>query len=171
MHLTHMVKNGFILCVTVIFSCTPAPEPHKARPPANFTSLEISYSNGREKKFSVLVDSSGIYFSPKFWDSCYYGVLPDHLFNLINTNVSHIRRLGVTEKITGCADCPVLAIKGRTNTDSLFLATNSIDTVLHPIIDSLNRFISIGHHRKAGAALFLETRQLITPRPPPIITK
>jgi hypothetical protein len=105
------------LFTVFVLSCDIKRKPNY---PKNFISLEISYTDGWTKAISFLVDSNGVFFSPATSDSIKYGILPDSVFEVINTSLAKvINDSAVTSKDDGCVDCSVLAMKMITKIDTL----------------------------------------------------
>ncbi len=135
-----------------------------------FKSFEISYTNGWSSGFSILVDTNKIYFSPQLSDFSYYGILPDTIFDLLDTTFLKIRSdSNIKSKDSGCVDCPSLAIQIISNDDTLRIKqTGSFDKIFYPVIKSLRNFIESSKHQKIHGIFLLDTRSVITPQPPEI---
>ena len=159
----------FILLLTTVF-CRCSEKKQIVSNSATFTSFEISYTNGWGKGFSFIFDSNKIFFSPQHWDTTYYGILPDTIFNLLDTTFLRIRNDdNIKSKDGGCVDCSVLAIKIISGGDTTRInQTGYLDNLFSPVIKSLQRFIDSSEHNKIQAIVLLDTKLIISPRPPKI---
>jgi len=141
--------------------------------PSEFTSFEISYTDGWTKRFSFFVDSNKIYFSPQQPDTVYYGLLPGELFKLIDTCISNMHAdTAIHSKLDSCMDCSMVAVKLVSNGKTTRVnQTGNVDKLLLRVIDSLNKFVDENKHQKIHSVMFLETQEFINPLPPPFKPK
>jgi hypothetical protein len=144
-----------------------------ANHPTSFKSFEISFTNGWAKGFSFFVDTNKIYFSPHGLDTANYGVLPDSIFKIIDSNCEKIQSdTTIKSKDAGCVDCSVAAIKIISKGDTTRInQTGDIDKEIVAIVKSLQKFIDSSRHETIGAVIILETRFVVSPPPAEISTK
>jgi hypothetical protein len=135
-----------------------------------FNSFEISYHSGWAKGFSMIVDSNKIYLSPQRWDTAYYGILPDTLFNLLDTAYAKICiDRSIRYKDGSCIDCSAVAVKIVANGDTTRVnQSGDMDKLFYPLINELQRFIDSGKHERMRGVVICETRAIVVP-PPPLI--
>ena len=161
----------FIITLSTFFSnCTEEAVTKNTTP--NFTSFEISYSNGWTKGFSIFIDSNKIFFSPHQWDTVYYGTLPDTISNMIDTAFLKILNdKSIKSKNEKCADCSILAIKIIANNDTLrIIQTNDLEKFFYPLINNLQKFIDSSKHQYIHAFIRLETESIVSPPPPKLVS-
>jgi hypothetical protein len=156
-----------ILLSTLMISCTERPKSKSVS--KNFTTLEISFSDGWGNASSFLIDSNKMYFSPSTLDSVRYGILPDSVFNVINTSILKIvDDTTVNSKDDGCVDCSLLAMKAIIKGDTLKIyQVGVISNILSHISESLQTFIRKSDHSVIHSVLFLETQKAVSPPPSP----
>jgi len=160
--------TSFLLLIVFIAGCAGRQESkHKI---SNFTSFELSYTNGWTKSVSILVDSNRIYLSPQAWDTTYFGILPEPIFAMMDSIAVKIRSdKKLQSKDEGCVDCPVLAIKIITNGDTIRInQVGKTDSLFHPLVPLLQKHIDSGRHQYTKAVLWLDTRAIVSPPPPPV---
>jgi hypothetical protein len=161
-----MVRHVFacILLTLLIHSCSGPPIINNS--PA-FKSFEISYTDGWIKGFSFLADSNKIYFSPRRFDTTYYGILPDAIFKMLDTAFLRIRNnQAVKSKDEGCVDCSVLAIKIISSSDTIRInQTGYLDKIFNPLIKTLQKFIDSSKHQSIRSVLWLDTKSIVTSSP------
>jgi hypothetical protein len=86
----------------------------------SFISFEITYSNGWTPGFTTLIDSNNIYFSPINSDSVHYGLLPDSIFQLVDSAALNIQNdTTIKSGELNCNDCTIVAIKVETGFDTI----------------------------------------------------
>lgn len=159
----------FILIAFFAYSCS-----HKRHPVAalsKFTSFEIAYTNGWTKGFALYVDSNKIFFSPQAAEKVKYGLLPDSLFQPIDSLVLNITSDALTKSTNGgCVDCSIVAIQAIAGNDTFNIQqVGKIDVSFWPIIKKLEYFLDSGNHTSIHGSLSLQSQRLVFPLPlPPI---
>jgi hypothetical protein len=169
------------LIIPVVLASCSEQSGYKVHEPANkpaskkaqFNSFEISYSNGWFGKFSLMVDSNKIFVSPGHWDTAYYGLLPDSLFNLVEKTVTDITNKSIIPSDDGCiSDCTVAAIKMVVGTDTTRITQHGeLSPKLYRLINPLEAFLKTGRLQTMRSVVILETEAVISPPPPRVINK
>src|SRR3954466_11173139 len=106
-----MIKFLFLFLLITILNCSCSEKKAIINRTKAFESFEISYKDGWTRSFSLFTDSSKVYFSPQKWDSTFYGILPDSIFEVLNTTALKIVSNKLKPQKTNCFDCPVIAVK------------------------------------------------------------
>lgn len=158
--------TSFVLIVMTVF-CGCLDRTTNQNGNTNFKSFEISHTNGGTASFTFSVDTNKIYFIPGRADTTYYGLLSDDIVNLLDTTVLQItHNTKIKSNDLDCYDCSVVAIKIVSGRDTIRISqAGQIDSLFYPIIETLQNFISTGHHQKTQAILLLETQSVIMPPP------
>jgi hypothetical protein len=138
-----------------------------------FTSFEVSESPSWYRRFSFLVDSNKIFFANKVWDTCYYGLMPDSVLKKIDSFAMKLKSGNIFKTIDErCDDCTDVAFKTVIGKDTFQIHQfGKIDEEIYLFINFLREFIKNNKHRELRCLLFLETSNINTILPPPIITK
>lgn len=158
--------TSFVLVMmTVICGCSDRTTNQNGN--ANFKTFEISYTNGATTSFTFSVDTNKIYFLTGRADTTYYGLLPEEIVNLIDTTALQItHNTNIKSNDLDCYDCSMVATKIVTGKDTIRInQAGQIDSLFFPVIETLQNFISNGHHQKIQAILLLETESVIIPSP------
>ena len=162
----------FILCACIltILICNCSDKVQSAKVLTDFQYFEISFSDGWAKRFSFTVDSNKIYFSPQQSYITYYGILPDTIYQIINTTVLRVRSDStIKSKDKGCVDCPVIAVKIVSKNDTIRISqAGDLSNIFFSLLKSLETFINSGRHQSIQSVLLLETKSIVTPQPPKI---
>lgn len=165
------IAKFFILCF-IVTSCNIRQETKIVPEKINFTSFELSYTNGWTRSFSFRVDSNKIYFSPITWDTVYYGIVPDTLFAFIDSTISgNIFRQQSKINPISCYDCSVIGILLVTNRDTIKIRQSGgdIDKSFYELIRQTENLIYQKHDiLLTNIAITLETEKLIKQSPPPV---
>ena len=163
-----MNRFFFILIVSasLTYGCSDKTKQYTYKPV--FTSFEISFNPGMGKKFSLLVDSSKIYFAPQSWETCFYGVLQDSIIKSID---SFCLKLKSTYKTIEkpCYDCSDVAFKTIIGEDTFRVhQLGEIDKSIFEFINFLETNVKLNKHKVLNALVLLETTSILTPLPPKI---
>jgi hypothetical protein len=164
--MTRTIPYIFFLTVALL-GCSDISNPKKSS--TNFTTFEMSCTNGWMDGFSIVVDSNKTYFFQGPIDTTYYGQLSEDLVGLINSTVSHIKQGNIQSIDTNCDDCPALAIKIVSDVDTTRIKQfGQLDTLLSPVIEALQNFKTQGTHKILQAQLMNETKWIVIPPHPDI---
>ncbi len=72
----------------------------------NFTTYELSFSDGWSTRFSFSIDTSKVYLASYKFDTLKYGILPDSIFKIINKNAFQLfNDTTIKNKNKKCYDC------------------------------------------------------------------
>ena len=126
----------------------------------SFIRFEMTYSNGWTPGFTTLIDSNRIYFSPIKSDSVHYGLLPDSIFQLVDS-VAVIIQNDTTIKSgeLNCDDCTIVAIKVETGKDTIrYFKAGSIHPKLGKAVAMLAAFNRSLFGNKIPSKLQFDTR-------------
>lgn len=159
----------FVLFLIIsVFSCINKPVAKNNT--VSFSSVEINYTDGWTKKFSLIVDSNKIYFVPLKWDSAFYGILPDSIFNTIKETAQKIKDdKNVKSNAIECNDCAVISIKLINNRDTIRIKqSGNLNSHFIPLINTLQHFIDSSHHQTIQAFIQMDKKSSVIP-PPPLI--
>lgn len=139
----------------------------------SFTRFEITYSNGWTPGFTTLIDSNKIYFSPTNIDSVHYGVLPDSIFQLVDSAALNIQNdTTIKSGELNCDDCSIVAIKVETETDTIrYFKAGSMHPKLGKAVAVLATFNRSLFGDKIPSKLQFETRLNAVNGPPAVISK
>jgi hypothetical protein len=152
-----------IFCsTTAFFSCKNKQNTFSSskHPDKSFISFEITYSNGWTPGFTTLIDSNKIYFSPINSDSLHYGVLPDSIFQLVDSAAFIIQNdTTIKSGELNCDDCTIVAIKVETGRDTIkYFKAGSIHPKLGKAVAILAAFNRSLFGRIIPSKLQFETR-------------
>ena len=167
----------FILAVSLlmIYGCVnnqkQAVEPKVRK--ANFDYFEISYRGGWIGNLSFRVDSNKIYLSSDGHRVVKYGILPDSIYNSINTIVYSIQPDTIIKlHDDNCTDCSSLAINVKIEQDTIQVFQHRvISNSFVTIVRQLNSFISNSKHNYVNAYMYLPTLDKVLPPPKIDMTK
>lgn len=131
----------------------------------HFTTFEISYMSGWIGQFSFLVDSDKIYISPASSGEIRYGILPDSIFNIIDSTFLMIMKDSSLRSnlIENCIDCSETAIKIVSKNDTIRIHQKGQNSAaLGPLINTIELFLDSGRHRSINNyPQYLETSELL----------
>lgn len=164
-----MRSLSLLMLVFAPLICSCADQSKPTNQTSKFKSFEISYTDGWIKRFSFLVDSSKTYLVPTSWDSAFSGILPDTIFDLLDSTYRTILSDTSIKSIdSNCFDCSIIAVQIVTSNDTVWIYQEGvISKEFRPVIKSLQTFLDSGNHRQIKSDIILETRWVIMPPPPP----
>ena len=116
------------LFVIILTACTSKQKKSiNKKEESHFSYFELSYKGDWFGGFSFLVDTNKIFFFPSTLpqisgDKIKYGILPDSLFQAIDSTITQIRTLqSLNPDSTYCFDCSEVSIKAILNSDTIRL--------------------------------------------------
>ena len=126
----------------------------------SFIRFEMTYSNGWTPGFTTLIDSNRIYFSPINSDSVHYGLLPDSIFQLVDSAALNIQSdTTIKSGQLNCDDCTIVAIKVETGKDTIrYFKAGSIHPKLGKAVAMLAAFNQSLFANKIPSKLQFDTR-------------
>lgn len=132
---------------------------------ATFTSFELSYTNGWEKRITFYVDSNKTYFTPlESYYNLKYGILPDSIFNVFDSIALKIKNKKIGDIDKSFCDCPMLRIKLIYDNDTIKLKQlGNLDKSNHSLIDELFTFKSKCNGMILYSSAYFETKSLLYP--------
>jgi len=134
---------------------------------SQFTSLEMSYTDGWRSSFSIFIDSSKIFLASKEFDSLHYGIVPDSLYSLFVSLAKEIKSTSFKSHTVDCQDCLMFSLRMITANDTFnIIQTKTIDSpfikVSTPIVQMLQ-----SHNRKIKSHSSFPTQSFGVPPPIP----
>jgi hypothetical protein len=151
------------LSIVAVYGCSDRETVQKRR--SDFSQFEISYSDGWMSGFRLIADSNKIYFFPGRADTTNYGILPDEIFNAIDSTIATIeQRSPMRSMERNCYDCYELSIRIVSNEDTIQIKQfDKIDPLFQPLIHALENFIYTAHHQQIQALLMFESEHVCNP--------
>lgn len=138
----------------------------------NFTSIEFTYRDQLDSFFDFRVDSSRMFIYPKTWDTVQYGMLPDSLFQFVDSSISLLlEKTPITKSEAISKDSLLFGLILIADNDTIrLLQTNTeISSTFLKMIPPLKSFANKKHFTLNNAAMLLQSKRMTIPTPEPIL--
>jgi len=166
-----MIRFLFAIGLLIFINSNCSEKYKSAQPSPNFKSFEISYADDRGKHFSFMVGADKIYISPIGFEGAKYGILPDSLYNLINSSFLKIHYdKTIKSKDDSCEDCDIVAIEAITSNDTVIInQTGDINKDVLNIAFAIRSFLDSNRHGTFSLPICRDTRAIVSRLPLPIM--
>src|SRR5690242_14830862 len=169
-------KLLFLLLLTVpAISCSnKSPKPDET---FNFTTYEVSFSDGWSTRFSFSIDTSKVYLASYKFDTLRYGILPDSVFKIINKNAFLLfNDTTITNKNKECYDCSKISVLATLKGDSVSVVQKGYvsDTIFFPVVYAIYNYLEMSRSSwkwypfPHSPLLFETSKSIMPPLPPPV---
>lgn len=143
----------------------------------NFTTYELSFSDGWSTRFSFSIDTSKVYLASYKFDTLKYGILPDSIFKIINKNAFQLfNDTTIKNKNKKCYDCSEISVLAILKGDTVGVVQKGdvSDTVFFPVVYSIYNYLETSKSSwkwypfPHSQLLFETSKSIMPPLPPPV---